>query len=336
MKKNLRKIPQHVHAKLRQIKGDAIVVGCAVTFKADALSSGKLKHLGISLTPHGIQLPPTVVPPRHQGKYSRYNVDGVEIIRKDLPKETHYNSIETPNWGDSYKGTHTVDLPYEKYPREFQPPRELEIILSCENAQPSAPAYIIAFQVGETLDRASKDFKKRLLEDLNLLQESIGACGVESANVPLSDYKKSLHVSWEILPPGTVEEAITRLWSGKTPTVQEKEVSTERHKFFTGLKPKGLIYGTSGFRRYFGALLEDNLVLFENLQYGNAIYILFEDWKELSRRSRLDLLSRKFGADFERVIHKPGWKGDVRTIVEKRRSAKNGNATHSGDTNEHH
>lgn len=324
MKKNLRKIPQHIYAKLNAIDGNEIVAGCAVPFEANMLLSGKLTHIGISLTSQGIQFPSSIVPPRNGGKYSACNVDGVTIIRRDLPKETHYNSVDTPNWGDDYNGTHTVDLPYEKYPRELQPPRELEITISCENTKPGLRAYVISFKVDETLDKTSSNFEHRLLEDLNLLQENVGACGIESATVPLSSYAKSLRLSWEILPPGTLEETVRQLYGNRTPTTQEEEVAADRHKFFTDLHSRSLVYGSSGFRRYFGAILEDNLALFENLQYGNAIYILFEDWEELSKRSRIDLLSGKFGTDFERVIHRSDWKDAVRRIVEQRRSANKG------------
>jgi len=320
MKKHLRKIPRDIFAKLATIKGREVVVGCAVKFKTDSLAAGVLKHLGIVITPKGLEFPTSVLPPREQGKNSTCNVDGIEIIRKDLPKETHYRSFDVPNWGDWSNGSHSVDVPYEMYPREFVPPRELEIGMDCETTKPGLPAYVISFQVKETLDKTAADFEKRLFENLNLLQENVGACGVESADVALNAYAKSLHVSWEILPPGTLDETVNRVFRGKAPTQQQKDVVTERYKFFTSLKPKSLVYGTSGFRRYFGALLEDNLVLFENVEYGNAIYVLFDDWKELSKRSRVDLLSGKFGKDFERVVHTNGWKDAVKTIVAKRRN----------------
>lgn len=322
MKKNLRKIPADVRTKLKTIKGNDIVVGCAVKFKSDNLAGGQLKHLGVILTPEGLQVPANAVPPAIQGKYSAQNVNGVEIVRKDLPKETHYNSVETPNWGDSYNGTHTVDLPYEKYPREFHPPRELEISMTCKDLLPNASSYIISFQVKEVLNKTAKDFEQQLFENLNLLQENVGACGVQAADMPMADYMKSLHVSWEILPPGTLDDTLARLFSGKSPTAQEKDVAAERYKFFTDLKPKSLVYGSSGFRRYFGALLEDDLVVFENIQYGNAIYVLFENWEDLSKRSRIDLMAGKFGTSFERVIHSHGWKGAVKDIVNKRRGQK--------------
>ncbi|WKZ32790.1 MAG: hypothetical protein QY316_12920 [Thermodesulfobacteriota bacterium] len=319
-KKNINKIPQNILEKIGKIESNEVVVGCAVKFKAQDLASGKLKHLGIVLTDEGLKLPTSIIPPESQGKFSSRNINGLEVIRKDLPKETHYNTVDTPNWGNSYYGTHTVDLPYEKYPRDFQSPRELEILITCKDTRPGLSTYVIAFQVQEVLDKRSMDFNNFLFEDLNLLQENVGACSVEPANIPIADYTKSLHLSWEILPPGTLEETVGRIFQGKTPTQHEKNVAAERYNFFQTLKPKSLVFGQSGFRRYFGALLEDNLVVFENIEYGNAVYILFENWEELSKLSRIDLLSGKFGNSFERVVHTNTWEEKVKTIVIDRRN----------------
>lgn len=322
MKKNIRSIPENILEKLKTINSKEIVAGCAVKFKSEFLLSGKLKHLGIELMPDGLKLPSSVVPSAKQGKYSEKNVHGKEIVRRDLPKETHYNSIESPNWGDAYNGTHTVDLPYQKYPREFESPRELEISVACKDIRPNLPIYVIAFQVREILVKEEKDFEKLLLEDLNLLQENVGACGVEPADMKISEYGKTLHLSWEVLPPGTLEETTDRIFKGRTPSVEEKKVTAERYAFFQTLKPKNLVFGNSGFRRYFGALIEDNLVVFENIEYGNAVYILFDKWEELSKRSRIELVSGNYGKDFERVVHTGAWKDTVKKIIEAKRKGK--------------
>jgi hypothetical protein len=319
MKRNIRRIPEDILAKTKVIDCDEIVVGCAVKFKAPDLTAGRLSHLGIVLSETGLHVKPSFLPPADRGRYSSQNIEGEVIVRKDLPKETGYNAIESPNWGKSYSGTHTVYLPFEHYPREFRPPRELVIAITCKDIRPNLPAYIIAFRVEEVLFKKHKDFMSTLFEDLNLLQENVGMCGVEPAQASLSDYTKSLHVSWDILPPGTRDEAIERLFKGRAPTQQEKDTAGERHDFFMSLKPKNLICGNSGFRRYFGALLEENLVVFENVQYGNAIYVLFHNWEELSKRSRLDLLSGKYGTDFKRIIHGSDWKKQVRSIVAEKR-----------------
>ena len=66
-------------------------------------------------------------------------------------------------------------------------------------------------------------------------------------------------------------------------------------------------------------MIEDNLIVFENVKYGNAIYIMFSDWEELSQQSRVDLLSGRFSNDFERVTHVGDWQKKVTKIIEERR-----------------
>ena len=75
-------------------------------------------------------------------------------------------------------------------------------------------------------------------------------------------------VSWEVLPPGTKEEAVERVFCGRTPSPEERGVVEDRYTFLMGLKPKNLVFGLSGIQRYFGAQIADDLVVFENIEYG--------------------------------------------------------------------
>jgi hypothetical protein len=90
----------------------------------------------------------------------------------------------------------------------------------------------------------------------------------------------------------------------------------ERYDFFERLKPQAFIQGLGGFRRYFGAKFADDLVAFENMSYGNAVYVMFSDWQKQSRKTRTELLgSGRQGADFVRVIHGSGWKNAVTRVI---------------------
>lgn len=320
-KKNIRKIPKNISNKSNTIKNKDIVVGCVRQFTREDIQEGILSHLQIRLTDAGLQFPQSIIPPPEIGKHSSWNVNGREIIRRDLPKETHYNPVDAPNWGDSYYGTHIVDLPYEKYPRDYIAPRNSTIEIECANASPGQSHYIIKFQVSEVLNRDDSEFENRLFDCLNLLQENTGDCGIEEAGATLQDYIQTLHVAWDILPPGTVDEAVERLFAGKQPTQQERETVEERFNFFMSLNPQSLVFGRSGFQRYFGALLRDDLVVFENVEYGNAIYVMFDNWEELSQKSRIDLLSGKFGENFERVVHTGDWQEKVIKIIEAKQEA---------------
>jgi len=318
MKKNIIKIPKLIKFQLKKL-GQYIVVATSKKYTAKEISEGKLDHLGISISGSKLIIPESVIPSETIGKYSNRNINGYEVIRKDLPKETHYNTVEAPNWGDDYNGTHSVDLPYKKYPRDFYAPKNARLRIISSSDDVVKGEFILAFEIDFILDQKKKNFEKELLFMLNILQENIGICGVKNSKTSLDEYLQSIQVSWEVLPPGTKEEAVQHIFKGRTPSKEEKEVAEKRYDFLMSLNPEKLIYGTSGLQRYFGALLEEDLVVFENIRYGNAIYIMFKDWEELSKKSRLELMSGRFGDNFERVIHTSGWKGRVRQIIEKKR-----------------
>lgn len=271
MKKSFRKIPTSIITRFKYTDGCPIVVGCSQVYRVGDILSGKLKHLGIELSNKGLTFSDSIIPLAKNGKYSGRNINGYEIVRKDLPKETHYNSVETPNWGDSYNGTHTVDLPYEKYPRDFYAPQLKRIKISSPNHGAGQYKYVIIFEVDQVLDPKNKNFKTNLLECINFLQENVESCGIQKSGASVNDYIKSINVAWEVLPPGTKEDAIARIFHDRKPTLEEKSLVEERYSFLMSINPKKLIYGMSGIQRYFGGLINDSLVVFENISYGNAI-----------------------------------------------------------------
>ncbi|MDD5761011.1 MAG: hypothetical protein PHP88_00675 [bacterium] len=316
--KNIRIIPSAVRTRLAEIPNQYIIAAVSRTYSTDDLQNGYLKHLNISLTSEGLSIPRSIIPSPTSGRFSRMNIDGHEIVRKDLPKEKLYHSVDAPNWGDSSRGYHTIDLPYERYPREFIAPKLVQIEMECPVSDPSASKYLIFFKLSEVIDRKKINFEDDLLRCLNLLQENIGVCSVARAGSTLADHIQTLNVDWELLPPGTADEAVARLFKDREPSEKEKRAVQERYKFLMSLTPKKLIYGQSGFLRYFGAMIEDDLVVFDNIEYGNAIYIMFEDWRDLSKRSRIELMSGVCGAGFERVVHTSGWKMRTKEIIKKK------------------
>ncbi|EGQ5286659.1 hypothetical protein I4B27_003052 [Enterobacter hormaechei] len=312
MKRNIRVIPKNVYSKLKRL-GNTVVAGTSIAITESQLKNGMLEHLGIYYDNAVNAYEASVIPDPLQGKYSLKNVFGEEIVRRDLPKETHYTEIESPNWGDSSNGTHTVRLPHEKYPRDIIPPKLIAIEIN--HKQSSGSHFIFNFRVTRILEKKSSTFDDDLLFDLNLLQENLGKCGVENADKPISTYADTLIVSWDIFPPGSKEEVLSRIFRGKNITPDKKNVAENRYDFFMSLEPKKIVTGNSTFSNYLGAMLEDDLVVFENIEYGNAIYILYDNWDEISKLSRIDLLSGRAGNNFDRIIHSGNWKDEVRKKV---------------------
>jgi hypothetical protein len=100
---------------------------------------------------------------------------------------------------------------------------------------------------------------------------------------------------------------------------EQRAKVSQRYATLKQMRPLHFITGTSGFARYFGASFGDRLVVFENLEYGNAIYAMFEDWRRLSQLTRLDLRANA-SAEFERIEHRGNWVARVKRLVEARRT----------------
>lgn len=317
MPQHFRTIPPHVRRQLTQIHNAHVVAGCLPIVKAADILEGALSHLGITMDESGLHYQQEVLPPASRGKYSDRNTNGWVETRHDWPKERYTISIEAPNWHNS--GTHTVFQTRERSPKVHHAPIFSTIRVECTDPSPGRQSYALKCEVSEVLDRHASDFEQHLLLCLNLLQENIGVAGIAKPNATFADYALSLRVAWEVLPPGTREETIQRVFGTRVPTAGQIAKVGERYKFLMSFKPQAMIYGRSGFQRYFGAKLHDDIVLFENVEHGNAIYVMFEDWEALSQKTRLELLSGRYGQGFERVVHTGNWKERVSRIVQVHR-----------------
>jgi hypothetical protein len=317
-KKNIRKVPPAIIDRLRRFHDAQIVVAVVKKIPLSAIAAGTHKHLRITAQDATPTIPDFRVPPSRQGKFSHRNVRGWEVVRKDLPKETRTYSFESPNWGDWSNGSHEVEWSRPVYRRDFHAPPELAIHMELLDTEPgSDPCFIIKFQVADALNQSHPEFRDLLFFNLNLLQENVGACDVFKADADLPDFLQTITVEWEILPPGDRAGNLARILSGRPPDEASTAV-TERYDTLAALRPLSFIHGRSGFRRYFGAKFAEDLVVFENIEYGNAAYVMFERWETLSQKSRLDLLSRPADG-FERVVHRSGWKGQLKGIIQKHR-----------------
>jgi hypothetical protein len=311
MPKNFLKVPAHILARLKSLGQDDVVVACVKLVTAD--DAGKYSHLGLKLVEGELVAPERQLPNPATGKYSQANAFGMEKTRKDLPKEKRSYGFWAPNYGDWSKGSHYVSQVREVYPREFYPPKEVE--LSIMSVGVVGDAHKVKFAVEQVINQRTPNFEQELLYNLNILQENVGAADVFPSEATLEEYAKTVRVDWQLLPPGSTDEVMQRLLQGKGKLTPDAEKTMrERVDFIGRLKPEAFIAGTDGFLRYFGAKFADDLVVFENARYGNALYVMHEDWEALSRRSRIDLLAGPRDS-FERIEHRKGWKEILRAIV---------------------
>lgn len=315
-KQSFRSLPETILQRARAL-GGPIQAGIALRLKPDAIAAGDFEHLGLELDEAGnLICPSDALPPAEVGPWSRRNLEGWEEVHRDQPKEGYSWSVDSPNWGDWYYGSHTVTFSGERYPRTFHPPRYARIQMELLAVEADG-RFNVRFSIDEPLDPAADEFEAQLHELGNLLQENVGAFGIERAGATPEDYLATLHVNWQILPPGEREEVV-RILVGGDGTPETRRRLQERMDVMQALRPQAWVVGSEGFQRYFGAKLADDLVVFENLEYGNAVYVMGGDWEANSRRSRTELLSDP-DADFARIVHKEGWERALNTEVQARR-----------------
>lgn len=313
--KSFRAIPPSIRRRVAALPDNSCRVGCTRKITRSQLERGLYAHFGLGLDDDQPVYHSPLIPNVANGRYSRWNIEGRELVHRDQPKVAKTYDFETPNWGDWSNGSHTVSWEREVYPRSFIPPRELGLEIELLGEDPIEQTYVVRFGLDATLDRAAPGFEDDLFFTLNLLQENVRAVDVYPSDASIADYLGSLFVHWEILPPGERDANIARILHGtrgESPEVRRN--LAERYDALAQLKPKSFVQGTSGFRRYFGAQFAPDLVVFENVEYGNAIYVLFEDWETLSQKSRTELLSRHPDR-FARIPHRSGWRQKLRQLI---------------------
>lgn len=316
--RNIRKIPQHIRTELTEINSELVVVAATKKVARADIAGGLYDHVGLSSLEGDIVAGSSMLPPDDAGKWSQRNLHGWDRKRDDLPKVTKSYVREVPNWGDAIRnGTHMHTWSREVYQRQVFEPQGMTI--SADILADHGGDYIsVRFSLAPMLDRTESEFELMLLWSLNVLQENTGVAGVFSADATREDYAKTILIDWEIFPPGTADEVIGRLL--RRPARQHNAPDfdgpiADRVRFFERLNPTAYIRGQGSFGSYFGAQFADDLVVFENLKYGNAIYVLYEDWRDISRRSRIDLLRDK-DANFDRIIHSDNWKKEIKELLE--------------------
>lgn len=322
MKKNFRKVPKKITSKLGSINSDYVEIGVVLRITATELREGKFAHLHMGVMANNTPVfEEEVLPFADNGRTSKVNYEGKEIIRKDLPKVSKTFSVEVPSWGDWSNGSHTIDWDREVYQRDYIDPRNLKILVELLNTEKGdETAFLFKFRINSQHFIHDLDFDADLLYSINLLQENIGAADIFQANADDQEYLKTEYLEWEIFPPGQKDvlyQSFMTKNKSKNKTVTDR--MDDRYNFLSSMEPTAYIRGTNGFKNYFGAKFGEDLVVFENIDYGNAIYILNEDWESLSKLSRTQLL-KEYKDKFIRIVHNKDWKANLEKSLQELRS----------------
>jgi len=315
-KGGFRNVPPAVRAALDKIDGDLIAVAATKKVARADIESGLYAHVGLRVEAGKVVTSGPMEPVPDAGKWSARNADGWDRKREDWPMVQKTWTFESPNFGDGARNGWTMrSWTKDVYQHQIFEPQGMMIEPTVLEDR-GGDQVVIKFALTPILHRQMDEFELMLLWSLNVLQENSGATGVFPADATEEDYRNTITLDWQIFPPGTVEEVVARLTGAARPG-NAPDFATHaraRVKLFEGFDPRNYIRGQGGFGSYFGAQFADDLVVFENLKYGNAVYLLYQNWDDISRRSRLDLL-RDQDAHFDRVVHTDGWEDRLTALL---------------------
>lgn len=316
-----RKVPAFVHDAIAQCSTDTFQVGRTRSYTLQELTAGGLQHLGVQVVDGHLQHPDAAVPPVSQGRWSRYNINGQEHRLRDRPKITkRIGGWQVPNFGDWQKGSHTHWHDRAVFEKETWYARQLAMQIA---SNPSEGAEVVlGFRVEQVFDRRALDLEDRDLHlACSLIRENLGGhATVISTDLTVEEWLSSERVRWEILPvgegaPRPFGEILARLPTQPSP--ERAARMEERYSAVNRMRPSAVVVGEGEFARYFGFKFREDLVALECLDYGNALYLMYRDWRTLSQRSRVDLMADK-SEHYDRITHRDGWEGRLATLLESR------------------
>lgn len=311
-----RVVPQAIRHQITNLgESQSFQVGYRAILTKSQVEAGELAHVGVNLQNGSISYEPSFLP-KPVKRWARWNVHGKLKVRRDLPKRDVCWLVETPNFGDGERFGYTTHLrSVPAFRREVVHARGLRILVSHEEI--SKDRFAFALVVDVVFDSGTAEHDPNLLMAVSLIGETVGYPQVLDSRLSASEWGATQLIEWEILPvdhngPLPAFEVVSRRAMQRTGR-ELPDTYRERYEGMKALAPRKIYEGTSGFDRYL-VYAFDNAVVLENFTYGNAAYVMFDDWKELSQRTRPDLLSDPT-ANYVRVIHKSGWEKRIAAEV---------------------
>lgn len=310
MKHNIKKIPAHVRSRLIEFGDRVIVAACTRQFSAEDIANGALRKFGIHILDirEAFGAKASFEPRPEAGRYSRMNCRNTLIVHKNEPKIQREFKREIRDW---HGNPHDIIFYKDCYRRSIIYPKHIKIDVRVIRVE--LDTAVLSFRVDEAISSTSNDFDARLMAGLNLLQENIGACNVELAETVISDYQHVLSVPWQIFPPGVLSsvEVACRLFRKQPNMIDEKNLQLvmDRYNFLHSLQPRDVIIGQESFHGYVGGRFDNDIVVFDNVRFGNAVYILRREWEALSKKTKGELIHLE--KDVYRVPHNHYWKLQV-------------------------
>jgi len=253
--------------------------------------------------------------PNTIGSVSRFNADGRYINLTDLPKESRYITTAEWSWkqwrgrGETEDITESRDIFKDCYQRKFIPPPSFELTLMKRNNE----LFVISPELN--IDQLKPELFKHTI---NLFLELFGQCEIRREDLSSFTPTNIKKVNWSMLPPGKYPWA--KVQSHVKVLVKDKHskysnVILERQEVLSRHKPDEVYVGNGGFRSYIAYIFKaKKLVVLESIQTDNATYILGENWEQVSKLTKAEILKHALQKD--RLIHSKGWETCLQTIID--------------------
>lgn len=247
--------------------------------------------------------------PKPIGKYTEFNANGKEVIRKDLEKIFVHRMV----WGttrDWQGNTHSQlqNKRFEMYPREWMeaPEEALKII------QAQSKILVVSRKLV-----ASSHNAQEIVHLANVFLELFGDYSLlNDAMIPkLSPVVRKLN--WRILPPGehpfaNINDFVDRLT--ESIGTSEKNVANYRLSSILSYNPDFIAIGNGGFNGYIVmGFQEKNIFILESPIFGNATYIFRNDWESVSSLSKKEIIRGELHS--QRLIHTRGWRSELHRLL---------------------
>ncbi len=240
--------------------------------------------------------------PREVGAVTRFNSRGKELVNKN---EKEFRNIYRPYHIKDWHGQYHDGIAHEV--REcnkkiYIKPCQVEFKIVKKDKE----KYIIAKEIEED----------NLKHILNLFLEIFGECEIiyENENI---DYGKTIRLNWKVLPKGKYP------WEKLYPYVKEKLENIKKTNRLIARKnietiakynPSFVAIGEAGF---FGYIIygfeKSNKVILESMEVDNATYILKDDWEEISKMTKAEILQNSLHE--KRVIHTKNWETEIEKVI---------------------
>ena len=269
----------------------------------------KLRRIGFSAE---LAAGETILP-KPVGRATSYNANGRRIKHMDQPMETAYRTVEW-HWTE-WHGREKVhksdfrDVPYKRRPRSHIPAPSLQLTLFTDtNGQRVVMTPLI------------KDWQKnkdQLVHAVNVILDIFGEATFFDNRKEQIITAPVKYLNWRVLPKGKhpfpmlrkeMNEALRRVKLGNRSFVDHR---LERINSF---EPEFTAIGQGGFTGYviFG-FPKKGIYVLESVLYGNATYILGEDWERLSQLTKAEILNDQLHKD--RFVHLRNWFGKIHELL---------------------